>query len=741
MSVYHFDDRPLLRPDADRLGFAKPADLMARYLGRMAAPAGFVSAVTGEWGSGKTSFLNFVAQSDELHNSDGLPPLEVLRFEPWLVSGQNELIGAFFKELAGALATPSSQAVDFLKALGSKAAAPAKDLAKLAAKVGFLADQGLISKLLETGAEASIDAMVNKLEQEASLQQTYAKLENALRSADRRFLILIDDIDRLKTEEVRTLLNMVKSVGRLPHVIYLLSYDRQVIEAALPATVHGPRYLEKIVQHEVPLPLPLPGGVLGLLDGQVEDLLGHEEETAHWSDMVRYGLRQWVTRPRDAMRLAGSFRYVAESLEGEVDTKDILVLEAIKLFRPEVYNWIRQSENIIFGSTLSLVGSKKEELVSRFTQTIPEPERESTIRVLCALFPQLAKSFEGNRYSSHRPYYEAKVRGHVQSEPAYRAYFAFGLPEGQIPRARLDALVSIDVTAAQVTELVTDLMVGSRPHQVSFASELTEGIYYRLVEGALSPAGELLDGLGQVYNRLLATNRDAAFGRAPSTYTRRIFRRVSELWGSDRTLSYLETALAGDLPMSFVSLIFDVTAVSLDLIENDEDIAPLVDANEFDALLPKLVKKLEHAAESGELANIDRPWTALRLWSVFDSSIAVRQWTTSIVTSNADALYRFGLGMVRYSTSSSGKHHYEANGPVDDSLYDPDAIIEAAARHSSQLDQDSDRYRLIKALVDGADVLRPNEDEYVPDGEDGEPDGSCDRASVDEEPTVAEDRA
>ena len=53
---------------------------------------------------------------------------------------------------------------------------------------------------------------------------TVEKLQNELTQAladqNKRFLIVIDDIDRLAPDEALLIFRLVKSVGRLPNVLY-----------------------------------------------------------------------------------------------------------------------------------------------------------------------------------------------------------------------------------------------------------------------------------------------------------------------------------------------------------------------------------------------------------------------------------------------------------------------------------------------------------------------------------------
>ena len=64
------------------------------------------------------------------------------------------------------------------------------------------------------------------------------KLKNeisaTLRGQPKRILVMIDDIDRLTSEEIRQVFRAVKSVGDFPNVTYLLAVpDKQVVARSL----------------------------------------------------------------------------------------------------------------------------------------------------------------------------------------------------------------------------------------------------------------------------------------------------------------------------------------------------------------------------------------------------------------------------------------------------------------------------------------------------------------------------
>ncbi len=90
-------DNPIRRREDDALGRSELATSFAEHTLSLNPEQGVVVGVIGPWGSGKTSFINLAR--DNL-NGRGVP---VLDFNQWMFSGTEQLIEAFFKELAAQL--------------------------------------------------------------------------------------------------------------------------------------------------------------------------------------------------------------------------------------------------------------------------------------------------------------------------------------------------------------------------------------------------------------------------------------------------------------------------------------------------------------------------------------------------------------------------------------------------------------------------------------------------------------
>ena len=100
ISEFH-GDRPIGPDDNDELGFAPIATRIAEAIVSQSADGGFVMAIEGPWGSGKSSLLNLVDHS--LSGFDRAGKNKVIRFEPWLVGDRDALLAQLFAEIANAV--------------------------------------------------------------------------------------------------------------------------------------------------------------------------------------------------------------------------------------------------------------------------------------------------------------------------------------------------------------------------------------------------------------------------------------------------------------------------------------------------------------------------------------------------------------------------------------------------------------------------------------------------------------
>ena len=110
----------------------------------------------------------------------------------------------------------------------------------------------------DIAAEAVEDAanILQALSAAPSVFEQYRELRAMLEGLDKRLVIVVDDVDRLRPDEVLDIVRLVRLVGDFPNTLYLLAFDRRRVEECLGEgnAERGRAYLEKIVQvtHDVP---------------------------------------------------------------------------------------------------------------------------------------------------------------------------------------------------------------------------------------------------------------------------------------------------------------------------------------------------------------------------------------------------------------------------------------------------------------------------------------------------------
>lgn len=335
-SVAVIGDNPIRHPGDDALGRVPASQSFARHVLSLDAREGVVVGVLGPWGSGKTSFINLAR--DEFDRA-GVP---VLDFNPWMFSGTEQLVESFFVELAAQLKVRPG-----LDKLGKALA----DYGEAFSSMGWLP---LLGPWFERGGKAA--KVLGKMFQrrKEGVGRRREELTKVLANLDKPIVVVLDDIDRLTASEIREVFRVVRLIASLPNIIYIVAFDRARVEQALSEQgIPGRDYLEKILQATVDLPA-VPGEVLihqtvtavtSVLHG-IENPGRFDEQ--RWPDVFAEIIKPLIKNMRDVRRYAAAVHGTVTALSGEIALVDVLALEAVRLFLPEVF---RQLHNSVEGLT------------------------------------------------------------------------------------------------------------------------------------------------------------------------------------------------------------------------------------------------------------------------------------------------------------------------------------------------------------------------------------------------------
>lgn len=336
----HRPDRAIESAAEDRLGRNEFVPRLARALVTPAGRAsGVVVGLSGPWGSGKSSILNLLAEEcGAAAKRENRPAPVVVRFDPWLVSGRDDLITQFFAEL---LAT--------IKAVGTDSGLNGEALEKFTKIVAsYVKDLGPVVELVLPGFGKPVAAGAKVLERlttrDGSLAKQKRDLTEMLGGVKVPIIVLVDELDRVEDAEVRAVAQLVRAVADFPGISYLLAYDRARVVEALGGgdKERGARYLEKIVQLEIRIPNSLPSEIRGLLDDALHQIARQSALPSTWSEERRFtSLREILvpgvlSTPRDLRRVTGMAAVLAGMVGREVDWVDLLAYSALLAKTPRV---------------------------------------------------------------------------------------------------------------------------------------------------------------------------------------------------------------------------------------------------------------------------------------------------------------------------------------------------------------------------------------------------------------------
>lgn len=337
-------DSPIEVPEDDLLGNNALAQSIAGCILKIPSLNGDVIAIHGAWGSGKSSVINLVLHELERKVDKESVPV-VIKLNSWCYRSEDGIVAGFFQEFHSGLNSVAPKYginTDILLKLGARLIGPAK-LFELGLGLAGMPSGGAIS--------STIDAIKGIGSEDKDTDTLQSLVNDELKKSKKKFLVIIDDIDRLSPTEAVAIFRTIKSVGRLTNVSYLLSYDQKVIEKAIGKEYHinGRSYLEKIVQVSFDLPEQSGLKMIDVLNLKFKKIFGCLSPGA--SQRVHEVLYEIVIPEirtiRQVYRFTNALWITYPSVKGDVDIADFIALESFRHFHPNLYHAIRLQKDIL----------------------------------------------------------------------------------------------------------------------------------------------------------------------------------------------------------------------------------------------------------------------------------------------------------------------------------------------------------------------------------------------------------
>lgn len=299
------------------------------------------------------------------------------------------------------------------------------------------------------------------------------KIVKSLKEANKKILVLVDDIDRLTKNEITQLFRVVKSVADFPNIIYLLAFDKAIVSKALQEVLStsGDSYLEKIIQFSLDLPIPDKTTLrtiffrsLDALFSNTATKLGNE---SYWANVYLDGIDHFINTPRDIVRLINALSITFPPIKEEVNPVDFVAIESVRLFSADAYNIIKENGKLFYIHPDDYIQSSSrlddlKKFHDAWIEKIPEQQREPIRRLLKRIFPKLQEVWGGTAYGSN---WEERWRKELRicSPEKFPVYFRFSIPQGSISHSELMAILGMASDEHAFSEKLLELSREIRP--------------------------------------------------------------------------------------------------------------------------------------------------------------------------------------------------------------------------------------------------------------------------------------
>lgn len=381
---------------SDDFGRSKLAENLAPQLLDQHFKSAFCIGVLGEWGSGKSSFLEFLVKELLKKQSSNL---EIIKYQPWLNHQGETIITDYFQILKERLGKYDLSLDLKLESYEN-------------ALLGF--ESPVLSFL--TTVRGTND----------SAEKAYHNLKNAIKRIDKKVIVIIDDLDRLDRTELMEILRLVRNTADFPNFIYLLALDRKYVIQQIGQInqKESLTYLDKFFQFEINLPSLSTERLFAYFDQVVSDSKFIQEKY-HKGINLSQSLSSFfpgaIDSPRDVKRLINAIKFELVDDRFELDFPELVLVQILRVKFFPIYEALALKKDTYFTDFegyLSLELIKIEADFENEFKSLPERSREQLKSILWQLF---------SRDSTSDP-----TRG-ARNPELFDIYFNYRALSGELP--------------------------------------------------------------------------------------------------------------------------------------------------------------------------------------------------------------------------------------------------------------------------------------------------------------------
>ena len=423
----------------------------------------FAIGIYARWGEGKSSVLNMIreqlTEQTKLESSPmttslllpssfswGLHGQLLLRekaekfivvdFNPWLFKDQESLLLDFFN-------TIQSENID-------------KKIIRALKKYGPLVSLGLAGMINIVGTPLISNAIYDKVQKffkslpdvDESVIKRREKINKLLQETNTHIVVLMDDVDRLDSEETHALFKLIKQTAGFANTTFVIAMDKDAVAHSLCTKFEngdidsGYRFLQKIIQLHMYLPKIQKSDLEKYLNIKVKRILDVQKKETHEVTVhIKNYILPLVTTAREVISYTNLLSVSISLLYGKVNILDLCSIEFLKIICPRGYAIIKNNKRIVvqefdFYEELTQMNKPKDEQSAErakqwddfINSIVDKCTDNSSIYHLKELVDNLLPRPSDNvRWQD----YVDKMR--LRSGRYYDSYFIFDTPDDTIP--------------------------------------------------------------------------------------------------------------------------------------------------------------------------------------------------------------------------------------------------------------------------------------------------------------------
>ena len=302
-----------------------------------ASIGGLTFGIDMPMGSGKTSFMNMMKeQIDQLHLYDSII---IMDFNPWLRVGNYGLVSYFLDELGQKIRPYNIKPYNTLSRFS-----------KTLSSIG-ITETNVISALLE---------QLSFQYQQSGI--TIEEITKILCRIKKRVFVFIDDMDKLKADEILEMLKLISNFSNSSYMIIIAAFDKSYMISTLKPTMPnvGVRLLDEVFPRMIPLEPFSNHELRELLVHYIDSLslLPEKEEKKMLYDYILNDDNKnpltFISTISEVKRLVKQFSSSCLVFKGgDINYIDLLLFDLIKSKYPEVFIYFKQhlDEVLVFDNS------------------------------------------------------------------------------------------------------------------------------------------------------------------------------------------------------------------------------------------------------------------------------------------------------------------------------------------------------------------------------------------------------